>query len=465
MVKFLIRKVVYVVLLLWIVSIISFWLSKQVPGDEVLDYLSIDDRGYNAGQNPAEQRKSYQRVAALRGFNLPAFYFSITPSYTNDSINSILPIEDRRIVTSWAEEKGNGQLAFEAYKKLIKGLYSACTVQSDLCSFYNQILSIPRIHELNTYARVVRDSLLSDTLILLSKKDAINEVVSISETLIQASGPSEIMPNIKWNGTRNQYHRWMTGLLFQKPLTSLVDGRNAWSKVYDALKWTLLLNGFAFIISILLGVSIGIWSGKKDGTYAERLINGFLFALFAVPSFWLATVFIYLFSSGEWLSVFPSGGLGDYHNARNVPEKVWILTKHLFLPVMCLALGALAFVSRQMKQSIQHEYLQPYVSMLRAQGISEKTILQKHVKRNALFPLITMMGGSIPALLSGSLIIEVIFSIPGMGRLMYNSILARDWPVVFPVLMLVAFVTIVSYILADIIYKWADPRVKLARTS
>lgn len=464
MVKFLIRKVVYVVLLLWIVSVISFWLSKQVPGDEVLDYLSIDDRGYNAGLNPAEQRKSYQRVAALRGFDLPAFYFSITPAYTNDSINSILPLEDRRIVTSWAKT-GNAESAYVLYKKLLHELQSSCVNKSDQCSFYNQLLSIPDPHDLYTYAQTVNDSLLKDTLIAISQKEDLTEVVGLSSNLITHSNNTGVLPHIEWNGTRNQYHRWMTGLLYQKPLTSLVDGRNAWSKVYDALKWTLVLNGFAFIISILLGVSIGIWSGKNDGRYSERLINGFLFALFAVPSFWLATVFIYLFSSGEWLSVFPSGGLGDYHNARSLPDKMWILTKHLFLPVMCLALGALAFVSRQMKQSIQHEYLQPYVSMLRAQGISEKTILRKHVKRNAMFPLITLMGGSIPALLSGSLIIEVIFSIPGMGRLMYNSILARDWPVVFPVLMLVAFVTIVSYILADIIYKWADPRVKLVRSS
>jgi peptide/nickel transport system permease protein len=464
MVTFLIRKIVYVVLLLWIVSIISFWLSKQVPGDEVLDYISIDDKGYNSGLNPAEQRKSYMRVASLRGFDLPAFYFSITPAYTNDSINSILPLEDRMVVTSWAEEKGSG-VAYEVYKKLIHDLNSACAAQSDLCSFYNQILSIPRVNDLNTYAKVVRDSLLNDTMILMSKKDALNEVVSISEILIQASGPPKIMPHFKWNGSRNQYHRWLTGLLYQKPLTSLVDGRNAWSKVYDALKWTLVLNGFAFIVSILLGVWIGIWSGRNDGARTERVINVILFALFAIPSFWLATLFIYFFSSGEWFSIFPSGGLGDYHHSQSVWSKVWVLSKHLFLPVMCLALGALAYVSRQMKQSIQHEYLQPYVSMLRAQGISEKTILRKHVKRNALFPLITLMGGSIPALLSGSLIIEVIFSIPGMGRLMYNSILARDWPVVFPVLMLVAFVTIVSYILVDIIYKWADPRVKLVKST
>jgi peptide/nickel transport system permease protein len=117
-----------------------------------------------------------------------------------------------------------------------------------------------------------------------------------------------------------------------------------------------------------------------------------------------------------------------------------------------------------MKHSIEHEYTMPYVQSLRLMGVSEATILNKHVTRNALFPLITIIGGSIPVLLSGSLVIEVIFSIPGMGRLLYTSLLSRDWPVAFPVLMLGAAVTILSYVLTDIIYKWADPRVKVLQS-
>ena len=141
-------------------------------------------------------------------------------------------------------------------------------------------------------------------------------------------------------------------------------------------------------------------------------------------------------------------------------EKSVIIARHFTLPVLCLAMGSLAYVSRQMKQSVLNQFGQPYVMALRAQGIAEKNILRKHVIRNALFPMITMIGGALPALLSGSLIIEVIFSIPGMGRLLYTSLMARDWPVVFPVLMLGAVVTVIAYILTDVIYKWADPRVK-----
>lgn len=272
------------------------------------------------------------------------------------------------------------------------------------------------------------------------------------------------LPVFYWHGTHNQYHQWMGGFITFKPLTSLIDGRNAWSKIFDALSWTLLLNGLAFILAIVLGVLIGLWSGRHDGLKKERVVNIILFTLFALPSFWLATLFIYFLSSGEWLSIFPAGGLGPYHSASNVFQKWAVLLTHLTLPVLCLALGSLAYISRQMKQSVVNQFHQPYVLSLRSLGVSEKTILRKHVFRNALFPVITMIGGALPALLSGSLIIEVIFSIPGMGRLMYTSLVARDWPVVFPILMFGAAITVFSYILTDVIYKWADPRVKSLET-
>nr|MDQ3016665.1 ABC transporter permease [Bacteroidota bacterium] len=179
-----------------------------------------------------------------------------------------------------------------------------------------------------------------------------------------------------------------------------------------------------------------------------------------VPLFWLATLLIYFFASGEILKIFPAGGLGSYHTASNAFAYAGTLINHLFLPVLCLSVGSLAYVSRQMKQSFLHETKQSYVWALKSHGVSAKSIRKNHIIPNALFPVITIIGSSIPALLSGSLIIEVIFNIPGMGRLLYNSLLARDWPVAFPILMMAAVVTVLSYILTDVIYRLADPRVK-----
>jgi peptide/nickel transport system permease protein len=352
---------------------------------------------------------------------------------------------------------------------LISGLQYACplanqsALANQMCSTIDTLLRTPDHYKIHQQVLALHTNISQSQTADPAFSNIVSRLNADVDNLISTQKRLSVrawFPVLRWHGAGNQYHQWMSGFLTLKPLTSLVDGRNAWTKILGALGWTLWLNGLAFILAILCGIAIGIWSGTHDGHLIERIINVVLFALFALPSFWLATLFIIFLSSGEWLSIFPTGGLGAYHNANHVFEKWSVLLHHLTLPVLCLALGSLAYVSRQMKQSVVFQLSQPYVMALRTQGISEKTIVRQHVIKNAFFPLITLIGGSLPALLSGSLIIEVIFSIPGMGRLMYTSLLARDWPVVFPILMFGAAITVIAYILTDIVYKWADPRVK-----
>ncbi len=469
MINSLLRRFLNALVLLGLISILAFCLSKMVPGDEILDYLSIDESGYSSSVDPLEQRLAYARIANKRGLDLPPFYLSVSPGFFPDSLYQIFPVEDRKAVKKWIHSSKNKKDALRLYHDLRSGLSYTCPRADTLrladqyCQNLSTILGNQDLFSIHRDIIKLHDSIKENE----TRDSSYYKIISILNNDIEAliRTPKKLsivewLPAIQWNGVHNQYHQWMSGFITFKPLTSLIDGRNAWSKILDALYWTLLLNGLAFILAIFLGIGIGIWSGTHDGYKIERLVNVILFALFAVPSFWLATLFISLLSSGEWLSIFPAGGLGPYHAASSVFEKWGILLTHLTLPVLCLSLGSLAYVSRQMKQSVMNQLGQPYVLSLLAQGISEKTIIRKHVIRNAIFPLITLIGGSLPALLSGSLIIEVIFSIPGMGRLMFTSLMARDWPVVFPILMFGATITVFSYILTDLVYKWADPRVK-----
>lgn len=460
MVRSIVRRSLYAILTLWIISVISFWLSKQIPGDEVEDYLTIDERGYSTTLNPIDHRAAYARVAHKRKLDLPLFYFSFS-SRISSHTDSILPFADRAAIRSWIAHSNNVEGATHLRNLLLEGLDRQCRPgrHRELCSFYDRALRTKDLHQISSEAGMLRESaILNDTNGLAS---ALDIIVAQTEKLHDplAGNVSAFLPSFQWHGLQNQYHQWMRGLLLRQPLTSLVDGRNAWTKINEAFRWTIVLNGIALLLSLLIGILTGIWAGKMHGTKSERIVEWILFALFAIPSFWLGTLVIYLFSSGEWLRIFPAGGLGSYQYASGLTR--WsIISYHLTLPVLCLTLGGLAYVSRQMKQSVLHEYSQPYVQALISQGISGRTILRKHVIRNALFPLITIVGGSVPVLLSGSLVIEVIFGIPGMGRLMFNSLMSKDWPVAFPILMLGAAVTVFSYILTDLLYKWADPRIK-----
>ena len=469
MIRSLLKRGFHAFILLGLISIIAFGLSKLVPGDEVLDYLGVDDSSYSTSSSPLAQRNAYARVASKRGLDLPLFYFSIRPGYYPDSLYSIMPVEDRQALLKWVQVSKNKSASVQLYNDLISGMTYSClrgdtsVPDKTICDEFHKLLRIPDLFNLRHSALQLQQIITQNASPDSSYVKIISTINQDIERLLNSPktvAAIEWLPAVRWHGTHNQYHQWMAGFITFKPLTSLIDGRNAWSKILVSLNWTLLLNGFAFLLAMMLGLLIGVWSGTHDGYAAERLLNVVLFGLFALPSFWLATLFIYFFSTGEWLSIFPSSGLGPYHSADSFLERWGIIAVHLTLPVLCLALGALAYVSRQMKQSVVHQLSQPYVLSLRTQGISEKTILRKHVIRNALFPIVTLLGSSIPGLLSGSLIIEVIFSIPGMGRLMYTSLVARDWPVVFPILMFSATITVITYLLTDIVYKWIDPRVK-----
>jgi len=467
MINSLLRKFLFALLWLWIISMVAFWLSKQVPGDEVLDYLSIESSAYNTSINPDQQRKAYQQVAHKRGLDLPFFYFSLHKGIYPSLLFTLFPVEDRTAVQHWIDESRNSESSMELYSLLRKSLEISCgkelgsSLAETSCREIHSILLQPDLQIVHSsldhlYQRQMSNQGDSIWIGHLAKaKELSNQLQSKQPLLL-----SGYLPAFTWNGNHNQYHQWMAGLISFQPLSSLIDGRNAWTKIGEALKWTLVLNGLAFMLAIIIGVLIGIWSGVSEGSKKEKWISVLLFTFFAIPSFWLATLLIFLLSSGEWISILPPGGLGDYHGTNSWLEKWSIIAVHLILPVFCLAIGSLAYISRQMKQSILHEFSQPYVSSLRNLGISEKTILRKHIIRNALFPMITLLGNAVPTIISGSLIIEVIFSIPGMGRLLFTSLMSRDWPVVFPILMLAAGVTILSYTLTDIIYKWLDPRVK-----
>ena len=398
MLRSLLNRTLNVVILLGLISVLAFYLSKLVPGDEVLDYLSIDDPRYSGSSDPWEQRISYAAVAHRRGLDQPLFYFSLHPGYYPDSLFSITPANDRETVISWIKQSGDKDNSLSLYKAIISGLAYACPqsdtspIASNYCSEFHSLLQLADRHAVHREITRIQQQSISNQGSHHDFHELITNMQASADALIKPSKKfslAEYIPSFDWHGTKNQYHQWIAGFVTYQPLTSLVDGRNAWTKIFDALKWTLLLNGIAFLLAVIIGMGIGIWSGVKNGTWFERLIQIKLFLLFALPSFWLATLLIYFLSSGEWLKIFPSGGLGPYHMASNFFEKSGILLKHLILPVICLTVGSLAYVSRQMKQSVLHQFTQPYVLSLRAQGVSESTILRKHIVKNALFPMIT----------------------------------------------------------------------------
>lgn len=237
------------------------------------------------------------------------------------------------------------------------------------------------------------------------------------------------------------------------------DNRPVIDKIRERIPVTLSINIIALILEFGLAIPIGILAAVHRDSLLDKGITIFVFVGFAVPTFWLALLLMYLFGVRlGWLPISGLHTLGSEGFGRL--SWFWDLLKHLILPLSIAAFGSLAGVSRYMRSTMLEVVGQDYITTARAKGLPERAVIYKHALRNALLPVITLLGFSLPGLIGGSVIFETIFAIPGMGQLFYMGVMARDYPLVMGILVIGAFLTLVGNLLADIGYALADPRIR-----
>ena len=219
------------------------------------------------------------------------------------------------------------------------------------------------------------------------------------------------------------------------------------------------MNIIALILEFGLAIPIGILAATRRDTWLDKGITVFVFVGFAVPTFWLALLLMYLF--GVRLGWLPISGLHTLgSDSWGTLHYLWDMAKHLVMPVMVASFGSLAGLSRYMRSAMLNVISQDYITTARAKGLPERVVIYKHALRNALLPLITLLGFSIPGLIGGSVIFETIYAIPGMGQLFYQGVMSRDYPVVMGILVIGAFLTLLGNLIADLCYALADPRIR-----
>lgn len=237
------------------------------------------------------------------------------------------------------------------------------------------------------------------------------------------------------------------------------DGNITLGMIQEALPITLIINLLSLILIIGVALPLGVISALKQNQLADRGITLFVFIGFAIPGFWLALILMYWTGvQNNWL---PISGLESIGH-ENMPRLSQIMDslKHLFLPVFISGLTGLAGIALFVRNGMLEVLHQDYITTARAKGLNENRVIYGHALRNALLPLITIFGLSIPGLIGGSVIAESIFAIPGMGKLFYDAVLMRDFPVIMGILTIGAILTLIGNLLADVAYAWADPRVR-----
>ncbi|HYA11595.1 MAG TPA: ABC transporter permease [Thermodesulfovibrionales bacterium] len=266
----------------------------------------------------------------------------------------------------------------------------------------------------------------------------------------------------------SQYGMWLKRVVkldFGESFSS--DRRPVIQKIWDKKKplierrlfITFMINVLSMVIIFIIAIPIGISSAIRQNSLYDKIATTIVFIGFAIPSFWLALLLMFLFGVHlHWLPIAQLKSMN--YDSLSFAGRAWDLINHLILPIFVSAFTGLAGESRFMRGSMLEVIRQDYVTVARAKGLPERTVIYNHAFRNALLPIITLMGLSVGSLIGGSVIMESIFGIPGMGQQFFMSVMTRDYPMVMCILTIGAVLTLLGNLMADIGYMIADPRIR-----
>jgi peptide/nickel transport system permease protein len=231
--------------------------------------------------------------------------------------------------------------------------------------------------------------------------------------------------------------------------------------IAERLGTTLLLSVPSFLLTYALAIPIGLYVTRHSGTFRERLISVILYMFYSLPTYvcalWLLYWF-YLRMDGTWFEL-PIGLKSDNFDDLSLPAKAADLARHMILPLFCYSYSALAFDTRFIKANMEEAIRQDYIRTARAKGLDDRTILFRHAFRNTLIPFVTIIGISLPGLITGAIILEQIFSLPGIGKLFIDSVTFRDYTVIMGLTFMFSAATLLGQLVADLLYAWVDPRI------
>ncbi len=221
---------------------------------------------------------------------------------------------------------------------------------------------------------------------------------------------------------------------------------------------TMLLSVSSLVLTYLLSIPLGLWSTVKSGTRTERTVSTVLYMLYSLPSF-VAALFLQILLAVklQWLPLY--GMSSDNFETLSTVGKTWDVFLHALMPIICFTYGSLAYYSRFIRANMQEVVRQDYIRTARAKGVSPGVVVWRHAFRNTLIPLVTLIGLTLPSLLSGAVILEQIFTWPGMGRLYFEAIGRRDYDTIMGLTLMFSVLTLLGQLLADLLYAVVDPRV------
>jgi peptide/nickel transport system permease protein len=460
MLQYLLKRIIFFIPT-WIgVSILIFLLGNVYPYNPCEDNLSgsaIDKYSCNL------------KIKKLH-LDKPSFYFNVTTQAYPDSLYKIGNPLVRANLERLIGEYGNWKAIETYYHSLVKitdKIYGSTTKENNdlliqLRQKFPPILMEHKDEEILRLFKVAKGQ-FKENRGNIDLLNAIQEAEKNYETLKTTATPNKkYFPAIHFYGLDNQYHIWMANFVRLDFGKSYLNGEPVIDMIKAKLPVTLFLSAFSIIIAYLIAIQLGVKTAVRKGSSFDSSVNTGLFMLHSIPNFWIGMMMIVFLTSPRFLHLFPPGGLSDpdVQSQGSFIQQLLDYMHHLVLPIICWTYPSLAYLSRQMRGGMLNVMSEDYIRTARAKGVPPHEVTWKHSFRNALIPIITMLGSVLPRLIGGSIVLEWIFDIEGMGLLFFQAIGDHNHPVVFTIVMLIAILTVVGYLISDILYSIIDPRIR-----
>ena len=498
MLKYTLKRLLVFIPMIIAISLIAFIISINAPGDPIDRLSKSAGNEGGAEKQSGTTKKEKQKLRKKHGLDLPLFYFSISDLASCDTLYKVQDRDQRENLESLIHQFGNWTAVDNYYKSLldlqiehqkidINAIYENDSTlnKNDLNESLNQIgfNIVSLLEESNT---VIVDAKFGNLERLITND---NNFTSLSSAYHNVKNRRKLLsttktkwktyiPSINWYGFKSQYHHWLfgngkerKGIIRGDFGISYNDSQEIKDKIWDKVGISFTLSLLSILLAYLVSIPIGIYSAYKKDSRTDKILSLILFILYSLPTFFVGTVLLLFFANSDFYLWFPEAGIKDPVIWGNHPEWSdsfwdifnWSRIKHqapyLLLPIITYTYGSFAFLSRIMRIGMIDIVSQDYIRTARAKGLSEKTVILKHALRNSLLPIITVFASIFPMAVGGSIIIEVIFSIPGMGLEMFNALLNYDYPMIIAFFTLIGFLTMVGYLVADLLYAVVDPRI------
>jgi len=444
--------------------LMAFFLLGEAPEENDLQAALT---GKSIPSNPQARRTIVRQWRQIHGFEKPVFIFSLKPACVLPAFDSIPIYSERQAVTSWARKTGGGKEALSFYQKLVElenllhnEFNKKDTISLELKNLTAKILSTSDFELLKVEMNSLKRNCALDTQLNASKcKDSL---LIAWYNLINNHFPfRNLIPVLRWHPDC-RFLQWFwgscdsPGLLRGNLGISLKDNRKVNVILFPRFRLTLLLSVLAIVIIFLTGYPAGLLILSAP-LFWKKIITTIIYFFYSIPTFWMASLLLILLGGGGLLDIFPSFGMGENQNNLHFWEIIITKIHHLTLPLFCFSYGGFCFMATLTRELAESEYQNFWILAVRAKGISHLRLMLKHVSPVILLSIITTLGQIFPTLMAGAVLIETIFSLPGLGELTFQSVLSGNYPVLMGILLLSIAVTFISFLISDVLCSIISP--------